>query len=52
MVAVLERAINNLIENCQVKTGLPMRNLTEQSICSKIPSFTGYSGKCNMRNAK
>ena len=47
-----KRSLNCLIENCKVKTELAIRNLTEESICSKMPSFIGYSGKYNMRNAK
>ena len=52
MFAVLERPINNHIESCKVKIDMVMRNLTDESICSKMPRFIGYSGKCNIRNAK
>ena len=52
MFAILEMVINYLIENCKVKTEMAMRNLTKESICSKMPSFIAYRGKSNMRNAK
>ena len=52
MFAVLERAIQYRIENCYIKAKVARKNLSEETICSKMPNFIGYSRKCNMRNAK
>ena len=52
MFAVLEKAIQYRIENCYIKAKVARKNLSEETICSKMPNFIGYSRKCNMRHAK